>query len=332
MVTVIEIDGLKSYYVVGSVKAVKEIQAVDDVTLKIRKDEIFGIAGESGCGKTTLIKTITGLIAAPLTIRGGQVTYNFESGPINILDIDSDVNRRVVRGAKLSYVPQGSMSVLNPVRRIQRSFEDFITAHLDKTRAECKEMASAHLAHLGLSPSILRAYPHQLSGGMQQRVTIALATILRPEVVLADEPSTALDVVMQRSVIQLLKQIKREQQNTFVMITHDLAIHANFCDRIAIMYAGQIVEVAPVRTIFKESLHPYTQFLIAALPRVGDKSERVSAPGAPPSLLDPPAGCRFHPRCPKAMDVCKLKRPKLTSVAEDHEVACFLVSEESYDD
>ena len=328
----IEIRNLKSYYVVGTVKEVKEVQAVDDVTLGIRKDEIFGIAGESGCGKTTLIKTLTGLITAPLTVRGGDVTYNFQSGPVNMLSIDSDRYRRKVRGAKISYVPQGSMSVLNPVRRIERSFDDFIMAHRDLSRSECHEMAATHLSHLGLSPSILRAYPHQLSGGMQQRVTIALATILEPEVVLADEPSTALDVVMQRSVIQLLKRIKRDQQNTFIMITHDLAIHANFCDRVAIMYAGHIVEVAPVRSIFKANKHPYTQFLIGSLPRIGDKGERTSAPGAPPSLLNPPKGCRFHPRCPKAMDVCRAKRPRLVTVDDDHQVACFLHSEESYDE
>lgn len=159
---------------------------------------------------------------------------------------------------------------------------------------------------------------------MRQRVTIALATILKPNLILADEPSTALDVVMQRGVIQLLKRIKEEQKNTIILVTHDMAIHANICDRIAIMYAGKIVEEAPVTDIFKNGLHPYTKFLMASLPSIGDKSYKVSAPGAPPSLIDPPEGCRFHPRCPEATGICKSKSPELFDVGNRHRIACFM--------
>lgn len=322
---VLHVDNLRAHYITRMYGAQSSVRAVDGVTLDVEENEIYGIAGESGCGKTTLIKAMTGLIQAPLTVLGGSVRYTFGDRVVDILAMRRDSERRQVRGQLVSYIPQGSMSVLNPVRRIRKSFWDFMRAHRSfRSRGEFTQIVEAHLGHLGLSPSVLKAFPHQLSGGMRQRVTIALATILKPRLILADEPSTALDVIMQRGVIQILKRVRDEMQNTVILVTHDMAIHANICDRVAIMYAGEIVEEAPVAELFREAYHPYTKFLLRSLPSIGDKSRRVSAPGAPPSLTNPPAGCRFHPRCPDAKGICHSRSPELVRIGPRHRVACFV--------
>ncbi len=323
---IVDVKDLKAYYITDVYGKVGSVKAVDGVTLSIEQDEIYGIAGESGCGKTTLIKALTGLIKPPLTVMGGEIDYEFGENTFDILSIQEEQQRRQIRGSRVSYIPQGSMSVLNPVKRIRHSFLDFVGAHrtLRNKKHDFEQPVIEHLNHLGLSSDILKAFPHQLSGGMRQRVTIALATILKPNLILADEPSTALDVVMQRGVIQLLKRIKKEQKNTIILVTHDMAIHANICDRVAIMYAGKFVEEAPVRDIFKQAQHPYTKYLMGSLPSIGDKSYKVSAPGAPPSLIDPPDGCRFHPRCPEVKGICKTESPELIDSGNRHRVACFL--------
>jgi peptide/nickel transport system ATP-binding protein len=190
-------------------------------------------------------------------------------------------------------------------------------------------MVRRYLADLGLSEKVLGSYPHQLSGGMRQRVTIALATILSPKLIVADEPTTALDVVVQRGVIQLLEEIRQRTRNTMVVVTHDMGVHANLTDRVAVLYAGQLMEEADTPTLFAQPRHPYTQYLIRSLPKIGDRAERVSIPGRPPALDNPPSGCRFHPRCPHAMEICKAETPALEQVGPNHRVACFLVSEQS---
>jgi peptide/nickel transport system ATP-binding protein len=181
-----------------------------------------------------------------------------------------------------------------------------------------------YLHELGLPDKVLSSYPHQLSGGMRQRVTIALGTILSPRLVLADEPTTALDVMVQRGVIQLLDEIRQRSHNTIVMVTHDMGVHANFSDRVGVMYAGQLIEEADTRTIFKKPCHPYTQHLIRSLPKLDDKSERLSIPGRPPALDNLPGGCRFHTRCPYVMEICREQTPPLVTVAPNQRAACFL--------
>ncbi|MGQ9631260.1 MAG: ABC transporter ATP-binding protein [bacterium] len=322
---ILEVNNLKAYYITDIYGMVGSVRAVDGISLRIEENEIFGIAGESGCGKTTLIKALAGLIQPPLTVLGGEVDYDFGGEKLDILSLQTEKQRRRIRGAYVSYIPQGSMSVLNPVKKIRRSFHDFIGAHRKiGSREDFEAFVVEHLRHLGLSQDILNAYPHQLSGGMRQRVTIALATILKPKLIIADEPSTALDVVTQRSVIQLLKKIKEEQKNTVILVTHDMAIHAKICDRVAIMYAGEIVEEARVNDIFKDARHPYAKYLMASLPSIGDKSYKLSVPGAPPSLVDPPEGCRFHPRCPEAKEICRTESPELIDIGNGHKVACFI--------
>jgi peptide/nickel transport system ATP-binding protein len=184
-----------------------------------------------------------------------------------------------------------------------------------------------HIVELGLPRNILEAYPHQLSGGMRQRVTIALATILKPRIIICDEPTTALDVVVQRGVVQLLKNIQEILENTIVLVSHDMGVQANVADRIGIMYAGKIVEEATTEKIFNEPFHPYTQYLIDSLPRFGDKTIRGSVPGSPPSLANLPSGCPFHPRCPYVLDICTRQMPGLIDLDTNHKVACWLVGE-----
>ncbi len=329
---VLRVEGLKAFYLVESAGEQKAVRAVNDVSLTVRENEVLGIAGESGCGKSTLLKSLLGDIRPPLRHMGGKVTYVQGGREIDILSL-TKAERQQLMWQHISYVPQGSLSVLNPVRRIKDTFKSFVGAHLeiDKEPRRFDELVRRHLQDLGLPVDTLKAYPHQLSGGMRQRVTIALATILKPRLILADEPSTALDVVVQRGVIQLLQDIQTEQHNTIVMVTHDMAIHANISHRVAIMYAGRIIEEAPVEQIFKQPLHPYTQYLIGSLPRIGDKSHRISAPGAPPSLSDLPSGCAFHPRCPQAEPICRREIPALTAAAQGHRVACFLAAKEDAD-
>ena len=252
--------------------------------------------------------------------------YEFEES-YNVLSMSKDEIKQI-RWTKVSYIPQGSMHVLNPVRKIRDTFHDFIATHQNLNKSETTQLSQDYLQKLGLSGQVMNAYPHQLSGGMRQRVTIALATILSPKLVFADEPTTALDVLVQRGVVQLLKEIQQREGSTLVLVSHDMGVHANLADRIAILYAGKLVEEADTRSIFKNPLHPYTQYLIESLPRLDDKTERSSIPGRPPALDNPPEGCRFHPRCPHAMDVCTKEVPPLVDIGKGHKTACFLVSEE----
>jgi len=235
---------------------------------------------------------------------------------------------RQLRMEYISYIPQGSMSALNPVLKLKETYEDFIGSHLgEQSREETFELARKQILALGLPKNILDLYPHQLSGGMRQRVTIALASLLKPRIMIGDEPTTALDVVVQRGVIQMLRTIQENFKNTIILVTHDMGVHANVADRIGIMYAGKIVEEGTTEQIFGDPLHPYTQFLINSLPKFGDKDVRHSVPGSPPSLADLPAGCPFHPRCPHAMEICTQQMPEFSHLDENHKVACWLIGE-----
>ena len=325
MATILETNNLKAYYMTDAYGVQRTVKAVDDISISIREDEVYGIAGESGCGKSTLLKVLLSMITPPLTVVGGSVTYHMGAQKKDLLNMP--VNElRAMRWKEVSYLPQGSMYVLNPVRLISDTFRDFIGAHSSVPKREMDEVVKRYLQELGLPDKVLGSYPHQLSGGMRQRVTIALSTILSPRLVLADEPTTALDVVVQRGVIQLLDEIRQRNHNTIVVVTHDMGVHANFSDRIAVLYAGQVIEESDARSIFKKPCHPYTQHLIRSLPKLDDKSERVSIPGRPPALDNLPSGCRFHPRCPYVMDICRTQVPALETVAPNHRAACFLIT------
>jgi peptide/nickel transport system ATP-binding protein len=320
-----EVQNLRAYYATRTSNSERTIHAVDDVSLQIREGEVYGIAGESGCGKSTLLKVLLGMVSPPLNVVSGSVHYRVGDRTIDVLAL-SDQELRSIRWSVVSYIPQGSMHVLNPVRKVRDTFADFIAAHNPDWAGERDKHVREYLAELGLPERVLGAYPHQLSGGMRQRVTIALATILTPRLVLADEPTTALDVVVQRGVIQLLQDIRQRTNSTLVLVTHDMGVHANLANRVLVLYAGQVMEEAETAELFDAPLHPYTQYLIRSLPKLADRAERVSIPGRPPALDNPPSGCRFHPRCPYAMEVCRTTVPPLLHTAASHRVACHLVN------
>jgi peptide/nickel transport system ATP-binding protein len=325
--TILRTEELKAFYVLDLQGTQKVVKAVNEVNLEIRENEVYGIAGESGCGKTTLLKALFGAIEPPLRLMGGKVYYRTGGEEIDVTSLSAEEKRKL-RWEYISYVPQGSMSVLNPVLKLKEAYYDFLASHVSgKTREEAFEIAMGHIVELGLPRNILEAYPHQLSGGMRQRVTIALATILKPRIIIGDEPTTALDVVVQRGVVQLLKDVQRNLENTIILVTHDMGVQANIADRVGIMYAGKIVEEATTEKIFDEPFHPYTQYLIDSLPRFGDKTVRGSVPGSPPSLADLPSGCPFHPRCPRVLDICTKQMPSLVWLKVNHKIACWLAGD-----
>jgi len=327
-VPLLSVQDLRAYYRTEAYGISRTVHAVDGLSFELYPNEIYGVAGESSCGKTTLIKVISGNIRPPLKPYSGSVTYDFGGYKADMLTIPPDEMRRNVRWKQISYVMQGSMSVLNPIRKVIKTFEDIVETHEGiRDRKAFLEQIKAHINQLGLPSEVLNEYPHRLSGGMRQRVAIALATVFQPSLIIADEPTTALDVVVQRGVLQMLKEIQAEVKNTVLLVTHDMAVHANVCDRVMIMYAGRIMEEAPTETIFRRPQHPYTQHLIRSLPKIGVRDTKVGLPGSPPNLANPPSGCRFHPRCPLAIDICRTTEPEMIMLEDRHRVACHLVKD-----
>jgi len=320
--SVLAVQGLKAYYRTSALGVSRDVRAVDDVSFTVEAGEIYGLAGESSSGKTTLIKTIAAATQPPLEVMAGTITFNFPSGAIEMQRASRDA-LAAIRWRHLSYIMQGSMSVLNPVRRVRHAFVDFAFRHLRQPMPQFLDTVRAHLARLQLKPDVLDAFPHQLSGGMRQRVTIALATVCRPEFIIADEPTTALDVVVQKDVLAMIREIQRELGSSILFVTHDMAVHANLADRLGIIYAGRLVEEGRTADLFRAPRHPYTKHLIASLPRLGDTAPKAGLSGTPPNLADPPPGCRFHPRCPRATDLCRREVPPLEPLAPGHRVACF---------
>jgi peptide/nickel transport system ATP-binding protein len=319
---ILKVEGLKAYYQMNYFGVSREVRAVDGITVTMRKNEVYGIAGESSSGKTSFIKVLAAAIRPPLRVVEGTAKYNFSSGPIDVAHATPQ-QIEAVRWKHLSYIMQGSMSVLNPVRRIGRTFQDFAQRPLGLKGEAFEERVIKHLARLKLPPDVLRAYPHELSGGMRQRVTIGLATVCHPEFIIADEPTTALDVVVQKEVLSLIRDIQTEMGASVVFVTHDMSVHANVADRVGIIYAGRLVEEGPTRDMFFAPKHPYTAHLVASLPRIGDTQQRPALEGRPPNLADPPQGCRFHPRCPLAVDKCRKEVPPMETIGPDHRTACW---------
>jgi peptide/nickel transport system ATP-binding protein len=321
---ILEVNDLRAYYVTSVFGIAREVRAVDDVSLAIERNEIYGLAGESSCGKSTLIRTIAGAIRPPLRVLSGEIAFSF-AGRRLAMQTATQAELSAIRWKHLSYIMQGSMSVLNPVRRVRHSFVDFAYRHVGGSKAAFLDGVRSHLRRLDLAADVLDAFPHELSGGMRQRIAIALATICRPDFIIADEPTTALDVVVQKSVLVLIRAIQQELGSSLLFVTHDLSVHANLSDRLGVMYAGRLVEEAATAELFRQPLHPYTTHLIRSLPRIGDVTAKPGLEGTPPNLADPPPGCRFHPRCPIAMAVCRQQVPPMHTVAGGHRVACFAV-------
>ncbi len=311
----LEVRDLRAYYRTRG----GPVRAVDGVTFSVGHNEIFGIAGESGCGKSTLALAVLRLLKPPGYVAGGSVLFD----GVDLLRLDRE-GLRSLRWREISYIPQSSMNALNPVKRIRDQIADAIRVHEgDVDDEEIDERVERLLVSVGLAPEVARMYPHELSGGMRQRVIIAMAIALNPRLVVADEPTTALDVVVQRGIIQLLRDVRERLGSSIILITHDMAVHAELVDRLAIMYAGKMVEIGSVDRVFGEPLHPYARALIDAIPSIRGDKELRGLPGFPPDLRNPPPGCRFAPRCPYRMEVCGRVEPRLVRV-DDRLVACHM--------
>ena len=298
------------------------IQVVSDVDLDVQAGEILGVVGESGCGKSTLATAIMRLLTAPQVLQSGSMTLRLKDGLSHDLLRLSESELRQLRWRHLSYIPQGSMNSLNPVLRVERQMTDTLIQH-GLSKKEALERAFAALELVNLAPAVLQSYPHELSGGMRQRVIIAAAVSMRPALIVADELTTALDVVTQRQILQELAGIRDELGATILLITHDMGVVAQIADRVAVMYAGKIAELGTVNGIFETPLHPYSQGLIGSIPQ--ESGQRVEGlPGEAPSPWNYPSGCRFHPRCPMVFERCGEEIPALLARESERWSACHL--------
>ncbi len=298
------------------------IKAVNDVSFEIYPNEVFGLAGESGCGKSTIALAVTRIHKPPAYITGGEIRFK----GIDILAM-SDEELRAFRWEHLSIVFQSAMNALNPVLTIGTQITDAIQAHLPMTKKEARQRGIELLNTVGIEPRRIDSYPHQLSGGMRQRAVIAIALALNPQLIIMDEPTTALDVVVQKQIIEEIHDLRERFGFSIMFITHDLSLLVEFSNRIGIMYAGEMVEVGPSRDIFNRPQHPYTERLMNSFPTIsGPRTVLKGIAGSPPDLADPPTGCRFHPRCEVALaGICAETRPVLQAIGPRHLAACHLI-------
>ena len=287
--------------------AIGTVRAVEEASLDLSDGEALGLVGESGCGKSTLGLSILRLVRPPGRITAGRILYHGR----DILAMKENEVRRL-RGRAITMAFQNPLTSLNPLYRIDRQFLETIREHEPATgRAEALARAQRVLSELGVEPHRLAEYPHQLSGGMRQRVMLALGLVMDPDILVADEPTTALDVIVEAGFIDLLNRLRRDLKLSLLLITHNLGMVAQVADRIAVMYAGKIIEVGSAQEVFHHPLHPYTHGLIHCVPNIRlDQEKLATMGGSPPDLVDPPCGCRFHPRCPHAMDICRREGPR----------------------
>ncbi len=298
------------------------LHVLDGVNFQIKKGEIFGVVGESGCGKSVTSRLIMGLIASNAHIKSGKIIFNGK----NILSMSED-ELNAIRGKDISMIFQNPIGSLNPVFKVKDQMANVIMHNqgVDKETALDKALKLLKLVNMPDPERVLESYPFELSGGMAQRVMIAMAISSRPKLLIADEPTTALDVTIQAQILKLIKDLQERLGMSVLFITHDLGVVAQLCDRIGVMYAGHIVAYGSTYSILKDPKHPYTVGLMGAIPKPEHKGKKLpSIKGTVPNYLDPPNGCRFHPRCEYAMEICKEKKPEMVKVGKDHYVACWL--------
>ncbi|RME91332.1 MAG: ABC transporter ATP-binding protein [Anaerolineae bacterium] len=300
------------------------LTAVDHVSFDIRRGEVLGLVGESGCGKSTLGKALMRMIQEPGRIASGELWFD----GMNLMQLPPGEMRKL-RGSRISMIFQDPMTSLNPVQRVVDHITETIRVHQPQTSEKAARARAAELVdRLGISRNRLDDYPHQLSGGMRQRVMISLALALRADLVIADEATTSLDVIVEAQFLDLLKELREEFNLTILLITHNIGIVAELADRVAVMYAGRMAELAEVHELFERPDHPYTRGLLRAVPNIRlDDAELYKMPGSPPDLVSPPPGCRFHPRCPDVMDICTRQAPTFYENKPGHFVNCWLYQE-----
>jgi peptide/nickel transport system ATP-binding protein len=318
MQPILEVRDLQVSYYTDAGRAM----ALAGVSFSLNPGEKLGLVGESGSGKSTMALAMMRMIKPPGRIEGGQVIVD----GINLRDL-SEQEMLQARLSKIAYIPQGAMNSLNPVTRIGAQMADAIRAH-DRaaSKQEIEERCRQALESVDLKPSVLKMYAHELSGGMKQRVCIAISILLKPKVIICDEPTSALDVVTQRQVMETIDRVKNQIGAAVILIGHDMGLMAQFVDKVAVMYAGRLMEVSTVRDMFTDPKHPYAQALINSLPRLDNKGVFQGIPGLAPSLLRLPPGCAFHPRCMHAMEVCRTTVPSLVTLPGERTVACHLFS------
>jgi len=313
---ILSVDDLKMYYSVRQ----GEIRAVDGVSFSLEQGGSLGLVGESGCGKTSIAISLLRLLPDNAQIKGGSIWFD----GMDLVTLPDDQMRKV-RWDRISMVFQAAMNSLNPVYRVGDQIIEAMQAHWESiTEAEARERVAELFDLVGLQPTFIDRYPHEFSGGMRQRAVIAMALSCNPDIIIADEPTTALDVIVQDRVLRKLEEIQRRLDMALIYISHDIAVIAEVSDHIGVMYAGHMAELAGSVDIFERPLHPYTHALIGAFPSIkGKKKELKTLPGEPPDLLDPPSGCRFHPRCPRVLDVCREERPPFRDYGGGHLAACW---------
>ena len=299
------------------------VKALNGVSFSLKKGEILGIVGETGCGKSVTVYTVLKLLPMPpARIVSGEVIYKGK----DLLKLDEEELRKI-RGKEIAMIFQEPMTSLNPVFTVGKQLMDVILLHRKVSREEAKEIALKALEDVKMQDPelIMKKYPHELSGGMRQRVMIAMALSCKPEILIADEPTTALDVTIQAQILAIIKEMQSKHDMSVIFITHDLGVVAQLCDRVVVMYAGTVVETAPIDIIFKNPVHPYTRGLLESIPKMDKKQEKLrSIPGMVPNLVSPPPGCRYHPRCERFLKgLCDKEAPKLLEVEKDHFVACY---------
>ena len=319
MSDLLKVENLKMYYHTSS----GEVKAINDISFNIKTSETLGIVGESGCGKTSLGTSLLGMPSIPGKYESGKIIIDGE----NIIDLKEEYIRKNIRWVKISMVFQGAMNSLTPVYTIGKQMLETLNRHIEMDKTEALKLIEEYLGYVGLHSNIANRYPHELSGGMKQRAVIAAALFLKPKLVILDEPTTALDVIVQAQIINLLKKLKKEFDLSFIFITHDLSLEAEIADRVCVMYGGKIMELADNKDIYQKPLHPYTKRLLAATPRLNKSVRKLDfIEGVPPDLLKSHEGCMFYERCKERIEKCKMEEPKIKEIVSGHFCACHLIS------
>ena len=316
--SLVSLKNLKTYFLTAE----GVVKAVDGVNLNIGKEEVLGLVGESGCGKSTVALSIMRLVREPGKIVGGEILFDGED-----LLSKSEGEMRKIRGAEIAIIFQNPMSSMNPVFTVGSQIAEAIKLHQNIQKHEIKEKIAEILGKVGIPDPLerMKDYPHEYSGGMAQRAMIAMALSCNPKLLIADEPTTNLDVTIQAQILELMKGLRKDFGASILLIGHDLGVISELSDRIAVMYAGKVVEYSGLTGIFEKAKHPYTRALLESVPRLDVETERLRIiPGTVPRLINPPSGCRFHPRCEHAMKICSEQEPQFTEVGQEHRVACYL--------